>query len=145
MPAIRALPAIPSPIPAPMAPPAMISPPPMSAPAAIMGFILILLDNWQWSYQVVGPACSGRLVVVVVEFHRLAEVQDGQQREDERLDGADEKVEALPDRVGRPHDPRREQGDQCDQDAAGEDIAEESQGQRYRLGDLLDEVDRRHQ
>src|SRR3954462_7261976 len=89
MPAISALPATPSPIPAPIAPPAMISPPPMSAPAAIVGSIFILLDNWQVSYQDVGRAWSV-LVMVLVEFHRLAEVQDRQQREDERLDGADE-------------------------------------------------------
>src|ERR1700710_1575693 len=107
MPAINALPAMPSPIPAPMALPAMISPPPMSAPAAIVGFIFILLDNWQVSYQDVGRAWSVS-VMLFVEFHRLAEVQDRQQGEDERLDGADEQVEALPDRVGRPHDPRRE-------------------------------------
>jgi hypothetical protein len=35
--------------------------------------------------------------------------------------------------------------DQRDHDAAGEDVAEESQRQRDRLGDLLDEVDRRQE
>src|SRR6478735_4985730 len=85
------------------------------------------------------------LAMVLIKFHGLAEIQDRQQSEDEGLDGADEKVEALPDRVGRPQDPWREQRDQRDQDAAGEDVAEKSQRQRDRLGDLLDEVDRRHQ
>src|SRR6266478_3014474 len=83
--------------------------------------------------------------MVLIELQRLAEVQDRQQRKDERLDRADEQVEALPDRVGQPQDVRREQRDQRDQDAAGEDVAKESERQRNRLGDLLDQVDRRHQ
>ena len=33
----------------------------------------------------------------------------------------------------------------ADHDAAGEDVAEESQRQRDRLGDLLDDVDRRQE
>src|SRR6185295_9392039 len=84
-------------------------------------------------------------MMVFIELHRLAEVQDRQQREDERLDRADEQVEALPDRVGQPQDPRREQRDQRDQDAAGEHVAKESERQRDRLGQLLDEVDRREE
>src|ERR1700755_1259319 len=126
MPAINALPAMPSPIPAPIAPPAMINPPPMSAPIAICGFIPILLDNWRAVPPGFG-ASADTSVVVLVQFHRLAEVQNRQQREDERLNRADEQIEALPDRVGRPHDPRREKSDQRDQDAAGEDVAEESE------------------
>src|SRR5690242_9666915 len=83
--------------------------------------------------------------MVLFELHRLAEVQDRQQREDERLDRADEQVEALPDRVRQPQDVRREQRDQRDQDAAGEDVAKESERQRDRLGELLDEVDGRQE
>src|SRR5262249_17841722 len=45
-------------------------------------------------------------VVMLVQLHGLAEVQDGQDREDEGLDRADEQVERLPDGVRRPHNPR---------------------------------------
>lgn len=85
------------------------------------------------------------LVMVILDLHGLTEVQDGQDREDEGLDRPDEQVEGLPDRVGRPHDVRREQRDQRDQDAAGEDVAEKSQRQRDWLGQLLDDVDRRQE
>src|SRR6185312_9583139 len=84
-------------------------------------------------------------VVMLIEFHGLTEVQNRQQREDERLDRADEQVEALPDRVRQPQDVRREQRDQRDQDAAGEDVAKQSERQRDRLGQLLDDVDRREE
>src|SRR4051812_12311553 len=95
-PEISALPATPSPIPAPIAPPAIISPPPMRAPAAIVGSIfLILLDN-----------SGSDLVMVLFELHGLAEVQDRQQRENECLDRADEQVERFPDRIRQPHDVR---------------------------------------
>src|ERR1700739_4309836 len=135
MPEISALPATPSPMPAPIAPPAMINPPPMSAPAAIVASIHILLDNWCWT-------CG---LVMLLKLHRLAEVKNRQQRKNERLDGPDEEVETLPDRVGQPHDPPGEQRDQRDQDRTGENVAEKSEGQRDRLGNLLDEVDRRQE
>src|SRR5215475_2043767 len=83
--------------------------------------------------------------MVLFELHRLAEVQDRQQREDERLDGADEQIEALPDSVRQPQDVRREQRNQRNQDAARKDVAKESERQRDRLGQLLDEVDRREE
>ena len=69
------------------------------------------------------PAIS---VMILLHLHGLAEIQDGQNREDEGLDRPDEQVERFPDRVGQPHDVRREERDQCDQDAAGKNIAEES-------------------
>ena len=47
--------------------------------------------------------------------------------------------------LGSPLDVPGEHRDQRHQDAAGEDVAEESQCQRDRLGDLLDDVDRRQE
>ena len=41
------------------------------------------------------------LVITVVQLHRLTEVQDGQQGENEGLDQADEQVEELPERLER--------------------------------------------
>jgi hypothetical protein len=38
--------------------------------------------------------------MILVQLHGLAEVQDGQNREDEGLDRPDEQVERFPDRVG---------------------------------------------
>src|SRR6202012_4066968 len=149
MPETSALPATPSPMPAPIAPPPMISPPPINAPAAIVGSIIssfYLVGVYQGSVLVRG---SGQrvavLVMVVFDLHGLAEIQDGQDREDEGLDRADEQVERFPDRVGRPHDVRREQRDQGDQDAARGGIAEETRRQRDRLGELFNEVDRRQE
>src|SRR6202020_385387 len=125
IPETNALPAMPSPMPAPIAPPPMISPPPMRAAAATWGsrailssFILVAV------YQAPVMLCGSKRfmvasVMVILELHGLAEVQDGQNRENERLDCADEQVERLPDRVGRPHDVGREKCDQRDPDAAG--------------------------
>src|ERR1700753_1879861 len=133
IPETSALPAIPSPMPAPIAPPPMISPPPMSAAAATWGssailFLLYSVVIYQGSVLV---CRSGQFmavsVVMILDLHGLTEVQDGQDREDERLDGADEHGGGFPDRVGRPHDVRREERDQRDQDATGEDVAEKSQ------------------
>src|SRR6201987_374766 len=152
IPETSALPATPSPIPAPIAPPPMISPPPMRAPAAIVGSIL---SSFIWGYLVAGYQASvtvrgpgqfvAVLVMILVQLHGLAEVQDGQNREDEGLDRPDEQVERFPDRVGQPHDVRREERDQCDQDAAGKNIAEKSERQRDRLGYFFDQVDRRQE
>src|SRR5882757_2391456 len=86
MPEIRALPAIPSPMPAPIAPPPMIRPPPISAPAVMRAFgsipISSLIAGGGATRTVVKRGRTGLLVgfflVLVVQFHRLAEVQDGQ-------------------------------------------------------------------
>src|ERR1700677_1788850 len=130
IPETSALPAMPSPIPAPIAPPPIMSPPPISAPWAIMGSILILLLSGSYRASVMVRG-SGQFVafsvMMVLHLHRLAEVQDGQDREDERLDRADEQIERFPDRVGQPHDVWREERDQRHQDAAGEDVAEKSE------------------
>src|SRR3954451_10817749 len=93
-----------------------------------------------------GVVGSGHVVVVLVVgvtgAGGHAEVEDGQQGEDERLDGADGHVEELPDdgeddgqdtaHRSRPERPGGQGADQRQQDAAGEDVAEESQGQGDR-------------
>src|SRR4051812_7432973 len=117
MPEIRALPAIPSPIPAPIAPPPMIRPPPISAPAVMRAFASIPISSLVaggGATRTAGQTGRAGLLVVgflvfVVQFHRLAEVQDGQQGEDERLNQADEQIEGLPDGVRRPLDVPGEQ------------------------------------
>src|ERR1700742_1882678 len=140
IPAINALPAMPSPMPAPIAPPAMIKPPPMSAPWAATGSNAAIYFPPCWLVADLPGFGSNSvgLVVFIVEFHRLAEVQDCQQREDERLDRTDEQIEAIPHGVGQPEYPRRKQCDQGDEDAAGEDVAEKPERQRDRLGQFLD-------
>src|SRR5215475_10223900 len=95
----------------------------------------------RYAYSHVAPTGSTSVPTPLGGSDR-AEVEHGQQREDERLDGTDEQVEELPDGGRRPEDVRREQRDQRNHDHAGEDVAEESQGQRDRPRDLLDEVDR---
>src|ERR1700742_1403028 len=92
IPETSALPATPSPMPAPIAPPPMISPPPMSAPAAIVGSIpcLLLYLELVAVYQACGMVRgSGQpmaaSVMMFLHLHGLAEVQDGQDGEDERL------------------------------------------------------------
>src|SRR5690625_4463196 len=98
IPEISALPAMPSTIPAPMAPPAMMRPPPMRAPIAIWGSISY--SSLLAGSSLPGLCCGvGLVVCVVFHLHRLREVQDGQQREDERLEQPDEQVECLPNRV----------------------------------------------
>src|ERR1700739_1442124 len=107
IPETSALPATPSPIPAPIAPPPMIRPPPMRAPGAIVGSILAsfiwgyLVAVYQASVIVRGPGQFVAVsVMILVHLHSLAEVQDGQNREDEGLDRPHEQVERFPDRVG---------------------------------------------
>src|SRR5882762_9818151 len=100
MPEIRALPAMPSPMPAPIAPPPMIRPPPISAPAVMRAFASIPISSLiagGGATRTTGHPCRAGLLVVlffvfVVQFHRLAEVQDRQQGEDERLNQTDEEV-----------------------------------------------------
>src|SRR4051795_8270810 len=75
-----------------------------------------------------------------------AEVQDCQERVDERLDRRDETgVEDAPDEVGETverEQVERKQRDDGEHDAAGEDVAEESQRQRERVDDLLEQKNR---
>src|SRR5262245_48776441 len=129
-PEIVALPARPSPTAAPMAPPPSARPPPTNAPAVWMACSIVLAifssiplvlllctcvpeDHRRIGW--VGPreghrwGGPGRSVSATLRRRHRAEVQNGQEREDERLDQADEQVEELPDRVGRPQDERRKQ------------------------------------
>src|SRR3954453_19753404 len=75
-----------------------------------------------------------------------AEVEDRQERVDERLDGRDEAgVEDAPDEVAQAverEQVERQQRDDREHDAAGEDVAEESQRQRERVDDLPQQDDR---
>src|SRR6478672_3103918 len=150
-------------MPAPMAPPARARPPPTNAPAvwtavSLTAIEMPLLVYAESSAQLVTSGAPDRLrsvrefggfvrvglvlLVLTVAGARHAEVQYGQQREDERLDTADEHVEQLPDQVRQPGGVERDQADQGEHDAAGEDVAEESQRQRDRLGELLEDVQR---
>src|SRR6478752_1516153 len=70
------------------------------------------------------------------------EVEDREKREDEGLDDSDDHVEGLPEDVRGPHRVQRDHPDQRQHDAAGEDVAEESQGQRDRLDQLFEDVER---
>src|SRR6476659_10170688 len=130
-------------MPAPMAPPARARPPPTNAPAvwtavSLTAIEMPLLVYAESSAQLVTSGAPDRLRSVrefggvvrvglglvllglTVAGGRHAEVQHGQQGEDERLDPADQR----------------------EHDAAGEDVAEESQGQGDRLGQLLEDVQR---
>src|SRR3954451_1133348 len=94
----------------------------------------------------------GLVLVLVVVPAGHPEVEDGQQREDEGLDRADEHVEELPDDVedaaedathGDPADlPRDQRTDERQHDAAREDVAEEPQRQGDRLDELLEDIQR---
>src|SRR3954464_9433602 len=74
------------------------------------------------------------------------EVEDGEERIDERLNRRDEAgVEKAPAPVGEAVEREQIERQQCDDgehDAAGEDVAEESQGQRQRVDELLENEDR---
>src|SRR5207248_7659280 len=76
-------------------------------------------------------------------FPRHAEVDDGQQHEYEGLNRPDEKhVKRLPkDERDRRHE-NRQKREQVDHQQSREDVAEQPQGQRDGLGELLDDVDR---
>src|SRR3954454_15571948 len=137
MPLISALPAMPSPIPAPIAPPPRASPPPMRPPAVatacVMSFAAITslpFEDGAWSVLFGGGE---------------AEVQNCQERVDERLDRRDEAgVEDAPDEVAdavQREQVEREQPDHRQHDRAREDVAEESQRQRQRVDDLLEQQD----
>src|SRR3954451_19304550 len=175
-------PARPSPTPAPIAPPARAIPPPMKAPAVVMAELsTATVTPWfraacpaqrvyLWCGRarrsgrrfwggfagrclVAGLGVIGDSLVVVVAGAGHAEVEDGQQGEDEGLQSSQEQgVEQLPDDVEDDGEeaPERDVGrrqlhqraDQGDHDAAGEDVAEESQGQRDRLQQVLEDLQR---
>src|SRR5579883_1908529 len=99
-PAIVWLPARPSPMAAPTAPPPRASPPPTIAPASRIAsdvdpvamtlsspFFSLLLRIVRRAWRSVGD----------VRGHGRLEVDDGEQGEDEGLDGPDAHVEELPD------------------------------------------------
>src|SRR3954463_5713540 len=138
---MRAFPAMPSPIPAPMAPPPRASPPPMRPPAVatacVMSFAAIVR---------LSPSRTSCDVWSVLFGGCESEVEDGQEGVDERLDRGDEaRVEDAPDEVGEPVEREqvgRKKRDHREHDAAGEDVAEKSQGQRERVDDLLQQQDR---
>src|SRR5215475_13931450 len=131
-----------------MAPPPRARPPPMNAPASSIawGVALAIFSSIPWLFLDHSVGLGGWYGVPVrsmpVGRGNRAEVEHGQQREDERLDRADEQVEELPHGGGGPQDVGREQRDQGNHDRAGEDVAEKTEGQRDRPGDLFDQVDR---
>src|ERR1700722_16525946 len=105
MPAIVWLPARPSPTDAPTAPPPSASPAPTMAPAnftasAIEVSAIGTSPLWGLSLRSGVDDFAG-LFVGLVRGHGGVEVQDGEQREDEGLDGSDPHVEQLPDHSER--------------------------------------------
>src|SRR5436305_9856149 len=94
MPLIRALPAMPSPMPAPIAPPPSASPPPMRPPAVATAWVMFFA-------AMVRLSPSRTMCGSVLFGGGEAEVQDGQERVDERLDRCDQaRVEQPPAEVG---------------------------------------------
>src|SRR3954471_5348507 len=142
MPLISALPAMPSPMPAPMAPPPSASPPPMRPPAVATACVMSFAAIVRLSPSRTSVVTCGSVFFGGCE----AEVQDGQERVDERLDRGDQAgVEQPPEEVGEPverEQVERQQSDDREHDAAGEDVAEESQRERQRVHDLLEDDDR---
>src|SRR5215203_7163298 len=133
-------PARPSPTPAPMAPPARAIPPPTNAPASVtassdtaIGSFSSCRASWRTpglcfcSVRDRSTRRNGRRLVVLraaVVLHLLLvvvlvvvpgtghrEVEDGEQREDERLDHRDDAAEGLPQHIGGPHHIDRDQRD----------------------------------
>src|ERR1700686_1453455 len=92
VPAMGALPASPSPMAAPIAPPPSASPAASSPPRTASAWGRVLM----WSLSSI--RCLGCSPVMLLEtFTGHAEINDGQQHEDECLDGADdEDVKDLP-------------------------------------------------
>src|ERR1019366_8618810 len=87
---------------------------------------------------------QGRFVLVYLDVAGgHAEVHNGEQHEDVRLDGADEQViEGLPYDLGeRDRGERQQRGDHRDHDDPREQVAEKSKGQCDGLGDLFNHVD----
>src|SRR4051812_17456939 len=129
------LPARPSPMAAPIAPPPRARPPPTIAPArataCCMFCTAMCLSPSRW-----------RATSVALLVYGKAEIDDGEQGKDQRLDAADEHVEELPDGVRQPQHVRREQPDQRDHQATGKQVAEQSKRERERLCDLFDAAKR---
>src|ERR1700728_1790196 len=83
---------------------------------------------------------------------RSIEVENREEGEYERLDSTDQQVEELPDQVQNQcediangnmadrHDPERR--DERQHQAAGQKVAEETQGEGYGLCNLFDDIDR---
>src|SRR3954470_562114 len=139
------LPARPSPMAAPMAPPPSAMPPPTMAPASVTAWFMFstaIACSLLGVSVLRGGTAAGKAGLVPLLVHGEAEVHDRQQREDQRLDHTDEHVEQLPDDVRKAEDVRREEPDQRDHQAAGEEVTEQSQCQRERLGELLDGTER---
>src|SRR3954452_11156253 len=143
---MTAEPARPSPMAAPMAPPPRASPPPIMAKPSVT---FPVMPSAAWARTLISLLVSfvraswvggrGGSVVgsLVLAAHRLSEVDQGEQGEDQRLDDTDEHVEELPDRVGQPQDVGGHQRDDGDHDPAREDVAEEPQGQRRGTRQVL--------
>src|SRR3954451_23924254 len=145
MPLISALPAMPSPIPAPIAPPPRASPPPMRPPAVATACVMSFAAMF---VSLLRGREVGRVSRKLVLFGGgEAEVEDGQERVDEGLDRRDEAgVEDAPDEVAETVEREQVEGQQPDHrqhDRAGEDVAEEPQRQRERVDDLLQQQDER--
>src|SRR5580704_7127241 len=147
------LPAKPSPIAAPMAPPPRASPPPTSAPAMpiapatvcaaiVYSSWLVLLRSFEYCALLLVLLFLALFFLLFLVAGRHVEVDDREQHEDVRLDQSDGQIEGLPDDF-EGTDGLGGQGRHDDDDqAAGEEVAEESKGERDRLGDLFDEIDR---
>src|SRR3954453_14507275 len=139
---MSALPAMPSPMPAPMAPPPSPSPPPMRPPAVATAWVMSFAAMFRLSPSRTDVGQKPELVLL---GGGEAEVEDGQERVDEGLDRRDEaRVEDSPDEVGSAierEQVERQQRDDGEHDAAGEDVAEETEGQRERVDDLLEQED----
>src|SRR4051812_31442093 len=129
------LPARPSPIAAPIAPPPSARPPPTIAPARATACCMFCTAMC-WS-----PS-RWRATSVALLVYGKAEIGDGEQGKDQRLNAADEHVEKFPDRVRQPKHVRREQPDQRDHQPPGEQVAEQSQRERERLRALFDGTER---
>src|SRR3954464_5380178 len=94
MPLVSPFPAMPTPIPAPSAPPPGASPPPMRPPAVATAWVMSFAAMVRLSSSRTG--CRSVLL-----GSGEAEVEDRQERVDERLDRCDEPgVEDPPDEVG---------------------------------------------
>src|SRR6195952_1663072 len=150
----------PSPMAAPMAPPASAMPPPMKAPpdfSPVMGSLPwartdctsdidapseLVRSRVGGAGRPPGAVGDGEDLVALLAHGGGEELHDGEQREEQRLDGADEEVEELPRGVREPEAPPRDERDHRDHDRAREDVAEQSQRERDRLGDLFDDVQR---
>src|SRR4051812_31088042 len=122
MPLMSALPAMPSPMPAPMAPPPRASPPPMRPPAVATAWVMSFAAMVSSSPSKTDVGQKPELVLL---GGGEAEVEDGQERVDEGLDGRDEAgVENPPDEVGEAVEREQVERQKCDDgehDATGED------------------------